>query len=74
MDHSHNPEKTAWESSIAIPLAEDFPVPSGDGVHGCLAMCGPSQAGGAGGVPTALACVCQYDGGQNVRSIPPRGI
>ena len=39
----YNSAKPAWYSSIAMPLAEDVPVPSGDGPHGCLVMCGPSQ-------------------------------
>ena len=39
----YNSSKPAWYSSIAMPLAEDVPVPSGDGPHGCLVMCGPSQ-------------------------------
>ena len=43
MDLKHNQEFTAWYSSTAMPFAEDIPVPSGAGVHGCLAMCGPSQ-------------------------------
>ena len=46
-DNEHNHNSTAWYRHIAI-LAEVIPVPTGDGVHGCLAMYGPSHCLGLG--------------------------